>query len=106
MIELHHEITGPEDAPPLVLSNSLGSNLSMWDPQVPALAERFRVGRYDQRGHGRSPVPARPSPSGRVPPAQRGPAVSPVPDGPYSIDDVGADALALMDRLGLERAHF
>jgi 3-oxoadipate enol-lactonase len=84
MIELYHEITGPDDAPPLVLSNSLGSNLSMWDPQVPALSERFRVIRYDQRGHGRSPVP----------------------DGPYSIDDVGADAVALMDRLGIERAHF
>jgi 3-oxoadipate enol-lactonase len=84
MIELHHEITGPDDAPPLVLSNSLGSNLSMWDPQLEALSERFRVIRYDQRGHGRSPVP----------------------DGPYSIDDVGADALALMDCLGVERAHF
>jgi 3-oxoadipate enol-lactonase len=84
MIELHHDIAGAEDAPPLVLSNSLGSDLSMWDPQIDALAERFRVIRYDQRGHGRSPVP----------------------DGPYSIDDVGADALALLDRLGLERAHW
>ncbi|HEY7075953.1 MAG TPA: 3-oxoadipate enol-lactonase [Solirubrobacteraceae bacterium] len=84
MIDLHHEVTGADDAPPLVLSNSLGSNLSMWDPQLPALAERFRVVRYDQRGHGRSPVPA----------------------GPYSIDDVGADAVALLDRLGIERAHF
>jgi 3-oxoadipate enol-lactonase len=84
MIELHHEIAGADGAPPLVLSNSLGSNLSMWDPQLEALAERFRVIRYDQRGHGRSPVP----------------------DGPYSIDDVGADALALLDGLGLERVHW
>jgi hypothetical protein len=82
MIELHHEIAGADHAPPLVLSNSLGSDLSMWDLQLEALAERFRVIRYDQRGHGRSPVP----------------------DGPYSIDDVGADALALMDRRGLSLA--
>ena len=52
-----HTITGPEDAPVLVLSNSLGSTTAMWDPQVPALAERLRVVRYDQRGHGASPVP-------------------------------------------------
>jgi 3-oxoadipate enol-lactonase len=84
MMELHHEVTGREDGPVLVLSNSLGSNLSMWDPQMQALRQRFRVVRYDQRGHGRSPVP----------------------DGPYSIDDVGGDALALLDRLGIERAHF
>jgi 3-oxoadipate enol-lactonase len=83
MIKLYYEITGTEGAPPLVLSNSLGSSLAMWDPQLPALSERFRVVRYDQRGHGRSPVPA----------------------GPYSIDDVGADLLALLDRLELERAH-
>src|SRR6185437_7912185 len=68
----------------LVLSNSLGSDLSMWDPQAEALAERFRLVRYDTRGHGRSPVP----------------------DGPYTIDHAGQDALALLDHLGIERAHW
>lgn len=80
---VHHEIAGPADAPPLLLSNSLGSTLAMWDPQAAALADEFRVIRYDLRGHGRSPVP----------------------DGPYALDDLGADALALLDSLEIERAH-
>jgi 3-oxoadipate enol-lactonase len=81
---VHHVVTGPADAPPLVLSNSLGADLRMWDPQAEALAERFRLVRYDTRGHGGSPVP----------------------DGPYSIDHVGQDALALLDHLEIERAHW
>ena len=80
---VHHVIDGPSDAPVVLLSNSLGSTLAMWDPQVPALAERFRVVRYDHRGHGGSPVPP----------------------GPYELADVASDALALLDRLGVERAH-
>jgi 3-oxoadipate enol-lactonase len=83
-LDLHHRIDGPQDAPWLVLSNSLGSSLEMWDRNVPALAERFRVLRYDQRGHGASPVPP----------------------GPYSIDDFGRDAVDLLDRLEIERASF
>jgi 3-oxoadipate enol-lactonase len=79
----HHVVTGPEDAPALVLSNSLGATLAMWDPQAEALAERFRLVRYDTRGHGESPVPP----------------------GPYDIADVGADLVALLDHLGIERAH-
>jgi len=51
-IDVSYEITGPDDAPVLVLSNSLGSTGVMWDPQVPRLAERLRVVRYDHRGHG------------------------------------------------------
>jgi 3-oxoadipate enol-lactonase len=82
-IDVHHLVDGPADAPVVVLSNSIGASLGMWDPQVPALSERFRVVRYDQRGHGASPVPP----------------------GPYAIDDVGADLIALLDRLGVERAH-
>lgn len=82
-VEVHHVVTGPADGPALVLSNSLGSTLEMWDRQAPVLAERFRLIRYDARGHGRSPVPP----------------------GPYSIDDVGQDLVALLDRLGIERAH-
>lgn len=81
---LHYRLDGPEGAPPLMLCNSLGTTLEMWDPQVPALATRFRLVRYDRRGHGRSPVPP----------------------GPYSIDDLGRDVVALLDDLGIERASF
>jgi 3-oxoadipate enol-lactonase len=80
-VDVHHIVVGPSDAPTLVLSNSLGTTLAMWDPQVPAFAERFRLVRYDTRGHGRSPVPTP----------------------PYDIADLGADLLALLDRLEIER---
>ena len=83
-IALHHTLEGPEDAPVLVTSNSLGTTLRMWDDQAPALLERFRLLRYDHRGHGESPVPP----------------------GPYSIDDLGRDTLALLDRLGVDRFSF
>jgi 3-oxoadipate enol-lactonase len=83
-IDVHSETSGPDDAPVLVLSNSLGTTTAMWDPQVPTLAERLRVVRYDHRGHGGSPVPP----------------------GPYDLADLGADALALLDRLGVERVHW
>ena len=53
---LHYRFDGPEGAPVLVLCNSLGTDLSMWDPQVPALARKLRVLRYDRRGHGASAV--------------------------------------------------
>jgi 3-oxoadipate enol-lactonase len=82
-IEVPHRIDGPEDAPPLVLSNSLGSTSEMWDPQIPALTERFRVIRYEVRGHDGAPVPA----------------------GPYALGDLGGDLVALLDRLGVARAH-
>jgi 3-oxoadipate enol-lactonase len=81
-VAVHHTLDGPEDAPVLVLAGSLGTNLGMWDQQAGPLAERFRLLRYDQRGHGRSPAPP----------------------GPYSIADLGGDLLALMDGLGIERA--
>jgi 3-oxoadipate enol-lactonase len=80
----HHAVTGPEDAPVLVLSNSLGATLDMWDPQHDVLAKRFRVIRYDTRGHGGSDIPP----------------------GPYSLDEVGTDVVELLDHLGIERAHF
>jgi 3-oxoadipate enol-lactonase len=83
-VEVHYEVTGREGAPLVVLSNSLGSTTAMWDHQVPALAERMCVVRYDHRGHGRSPVP---------------PA-------PYELADLGADVLAMLDRLGAERVHW
>jgi 3-oxoadipate enol-lactonase len=56
-VEVHHELTGASDAPVLLLAGPLGSTLEIWEPQVNVLAERFRVLRYDHRGHGRSPVP-------------------------------------------------
>ena len=83
-IELHHMIEGPEEAPVLVLSNSLGTTLQMWRDQAPALRERFRLVRYDHRGHGGSSVPP----------------------GPYAVNDLGRDVLALLDGLGVERFSF
>jgi 3-oxoadipate enol-lactonase len=83
-VRLHRVLEGPADAPALLLSNSLGTTLAMWDAQVPALAERYRIVRYDRRGHGQSPVPP----------------------GPYAIDDLGRDVLSLLDELGLERVSF
>jgi 3-oxoadipate enol-lactonase len=81
-VELHHRFEGSEDAPVLVLSNSLGTALDMWDDQAQALAEHFRLLRYDARGHGRSPVP----------------------EPPYAIADLGRDLLALLDAEDIGRA--
>ena len=83
-IQIHYELSGPADAPVVMLSNSLGTRLEMWDPQMPALTRRYRVLRYDSRGHGRSDAPP----------------------GPYSIALLGQDALALLDALGIARVHF
>jgi 3-oxoadipate enol-lactonase len=80
----YYELEGREDAPVLVLSNSLGTTLDMWAPQMPALLQHFRVLRHDARGHGRTDVTP----------------------GPYTIAQLGADVLALMDQLGIARAHF
>jgi 3-oxoadipate enol-lactonase len=86
-VHLSYRWDGPANAtettPVVVLSNSLMSSYEMWDPTVPALSERFRVLRYDTRGHGRS---------GTTP-------------GPYSIDMLADDALALLDALGVATAH-
>jgi 3-oxoadipate enol-lactonase len=82
-MKLGHRLEGDPAAPPLVLAGSLGSTLAMWDPQLP-LADRFRLLRYDHPGHGSS-TPA---------------------EGPLTIDDLGAAALALLDELELERVSF
>ncbi|MGE0219292.1 3-oxoadipate enol-lactonase [Mycolicibacterium sp.] len=82
-VDVHAVVGGRPDGPVLVLSNSLGSTHRMWDAQLDALEQRFRVVRYDTRGHGASPVPA----------------------GPYTIDDLTDDLVALLDRLGVARAH-
>jgi 3-oxoadipate enol-lactonase len=81
-VAVHARIDGPDDAPPLLVINSLGADLRMWDPQLPALLPRRRVIRYDARGHGRSPIP----------------------EGRYALADLGGDALALLDRLGVASA--
>jgi 3-oxoadipate enol-lactonase / 4-carboxymuconolactone decarboxylase len=83
-VALHHQIDGPEGAPVVVLGSSIGTSGAMWEPQVAALSRRYRVVRYDHRGHGRSPVPR----------------------GPYSLDDLGRDVLALLDHLGLEKVAY
>ena len=80
---VHYRFDGPAEAPVILLINSLGADLSMWDRQVPALMPQFRVLRYDVRGHGLSAVPL----------------------GPYTIEDLGRDALDLLDEIGIERAH-
>jgi 3-oxoadipate enol-lactonase len=82
-VAVSHTIEGAADAPVVVLSNSLGATRGMWDPQVPALAERYRVVTYDTRGHGDSPAPP----------------------GPYTLDDLVDDLVALLDEVGAERAH-
>ena len=83
-ININFEIDGPDNAPWLILSNSLLTNLSMWDDQVATLARSFRILRYDQRGHGGTEATA----------------------GDYSFDLLVADIIALIDMLGIGRAHF
>jgi 3-oxoadipate enol-lactonase len=81
---IHYRVDGPEQAPVLMLCNSLGTDLGMWEPQAPAFAAQYRVLRYDRRGHG-------------------GSSATP---GPYTIELLGRDALGLLEALGIERAHF
>lgn len=81
---LNYAAAGPEDAPVVVLGNSLGTDLSMWQPQVEVLSRTHRVITFDPRGHGASPVP---------PP-------------PYAISDLGEDVVALLDHLGVARVSY
>jgi len=83
-VSLHHRFDGGGRAPTLVLSNSLATTLELWDDNVAALVQRYRILRYDHRGHGRSPVPA----------------------GPYTVEELAEDVLQLIDELGLERVSF
>ena len=83
--EINYRWDGPEDGPVLMFSNSLASNLHMWEAQMDAvLAAGYRVLRYDSRGMGASAVP----------------------EGPYTIEMLAEDAVALMDDQGLERVKF
>lgn len=82
--QIHYSLEGQSSKPPLVLSNSLGADFSMWDPQVPVFSKSFRVLRSDTRGHGKSSVTS----------------------GPYSIEQLANDVLALADAMQFERFHF
>jgi 3-oxoadipate enol-lactonase len=81
---IHYRFDGPEQAPVLMLCNSLGTDHTMWEPQVPVLTRTLRVLRYDRRGHGASTVTP----------------------GPYTIEQLGRDALGLLDALGLDRVRY
>jgi 3-oxoadipate enol-lactonase len=81
---IHVRVDGPEGAPVLMLSNSLGTDLTMWDDQVGPFTKQFRLVRYDRRGHGKSGVP----------------------EGPYTMERLGKDALAIIDGLGLKKVNW
>ncbi|QEL23473.1 3-oxoadipate enol-lactonase [Bosea sp. F3-2] len=82
-VNLFYELSGPTEAPIVAFSNSIGTTLAMWDTLVPALRGRYRILRYDTRGHGRSQVV----------------------DQPITIDDLADDLLGLLDALAIERVH-
>ena len=82
-IGIRYELEGPESAPVVVMSHSLAANLRMWEDQMPILGG-YRVLRYDTRGHGGTDAP----------------------EGDYTLDQLAGDLFALLDALGLDRAHF
>ena len=81
-VELFHKVSGEGDT--VVLAHAIGMDHRMWSDLAPRLATAHRVVALDLRGHGRSPVPAR----------------------PYALEDMADDVVALLDRLGVERAHW
>jgi 3-oxoadipate enol-lactonase len=81
---IHVDVEGPQDGPVLMLSNSLGTNLHMWDDQAPAWSRHFRLVRYDRRGHGKSSVP----------------------QGPYTMERLGRDVLAVLDTLNISKINW
>jgi len=83
-ITVNYTLEGPATGPVVTLSNSLASNLSMWEPQLPALTSRFRVLRYDTRGHGETEAPT----------------------GPYTLATLAEDTRALLQALSIARTHF
>jgi 3-oxoadipate enol-lactonase len=80
----HYELAGPHDAPVLVLSHALGTDLTLWDQQVEGLRGYFRILRFDTRGHGKSAAPR----------------------GPYTLPFLASDIVTLLDELGLSSVHF
>src|SRR5258705_13800106 len=83
-VTLRYRLDGAPGAPVLVLGNGLGTALSMWDAQIPALSRTFRVLRYDTRGHGESSIGGE----------------------PCTMERLGRDVVGLLDGLGIDRAHF
>ncbi len=83
-ISITYTLDGPAGAPAVTLSHSLATDLSMWDPQMPALTSRYRVLRYDTRGHGGTDAPA----------------------GPYTLEQLAEDARAMLRALGIPRTHW
>ena len=83
-IDVNYTLDGPATAPVVTLSHSLATDLSMWDPQMAALTARYRVLRYDTRGHGGTEVPA----------------------GAYTLEQLADDARALLKALGITRTHW
>jgi len=83
-ISINYQVEGPASGPVVTLSHSLATNLSMWDPQARALASRYRVVRFDTRGHGGTDAPA----------------------GAYALEQLAEDARALLRALGIARTHF
>jgi len=83
-VDIAYRFDGPQDGPVLLVANSLMANGSMWDGNIAALAERYRVLRYDKRGHGGSGLSA----------------------GPYTIAQLADDAVGLLDALGIQKVHF
>jgi 3-oxoadipate enol-lactonase len=83
-IAINYTLEGPANAPVVTMSHSLATDLSMWDPTVPALKDRFRVLRYETRGHGRTDAPK----------------------GAYTLEQLADDALGLLKALGIERTHW
>jgi 3-oxoadipate enol-lactonase len=80
---LNYQVDGNPAGAPLLFSNSLGTTHELWRPQIATLSSDFRIIRYDTRGHGASGVPP----------------------GPYTLDSLGADAVAILDDAGIDRAH-
>ncbi|CAI0814151.1 3-oxoadipate enol-lactonase [Serratia quinivorans] len=83
-MDIDYRLDGRAGAPLLVLSNSLGTTFDMWQPQLPVLSEHFHVLRYNQRGHGATPLPRH----------------------PLRLEDLGQDVIALLDHLDAPSAHF
>ena len=83
-IQINYELSGKKDAPVVVLSHSLASSMVMWNPQLKLLESHFRVLRYDMRGHGKSEAT----------------------DGAYTLDQLAADVIGLLDALNIHFVHF
>jgi 3-oxoadipate enol-lactonase len=83
-IGINYLLEGPAGAPVVTLAHPLAARLEVWDAQARVLHDRYRVLRYDARGHGRSDVPA----------------------GAYALDQMAADAIGLLDTLGVGATHF